>query len=119
MLQAEYDAGMQGSLIANEYRELLAKEIAYRFFAKAATPLLTALANDGEAVSGTEDMRAELAANLRHILESSQKELNAEQQRKGGLNNIIGVYMQMKKMATARYAPSLTQRLRLAQVLRR
>ncbi|QTR51577.1 conjugal transfer protein TraH [Candidatus Thiothrix anitrata] len=119
MLQAEYDAGMQGSLIANEYRELLAKEIAYRFFAKAATPLLTALANDGEAVSGTEDMRAELAANLRHILESSQNELNAEQQRKGGLNNIIGVYMQMKKMATARYAPSLTQRLRLAQVLRR
>ncbi|WP_287602433.1 conjugal transfer protein TraH [Thiothrix sp.] len=119
MLQAEYDAGMQGSLVANEYRELLAKEIAYRFFAKAATPLLTALANDGEAVAGTEMMRTELAANLRHILESSQKELNAEQQRKGGLNNIIGVYMQMKKMATARYAPSLTQRLRLAQVLLR
>lgn len=119
MLQAEYDAGMQGSLVANEYRELLAKEIAYRFFAKAATPLLTALANDGEAVAGTEGMRAELAANLRHILESSQQELNAEQQRKGGLTNVISTYMQMKKMATARYAPSLTQRLRLAQVLRR
>lgn len=119
MLQAEYDAGMQGSLVANEYRELLAKEIAYRFFSKAATPLLTALANDGEAVAGTEGMRAQIAENLRHILESSQSELNAEQQRKGGLHNIIGVYMQMKKMATSRYAPSLNQRLRLAQILRR
>lgn len=119
MLQAEYDAGVAGSMVANEYQALLVKEITYRFFSKAATPLLTALANDGEAVAGTEGMRTQIAANLRLILEKSQKDLNAEQMRKNGLSNIIGVYTQLKRMATARYAPSLTQRLRLAQVLRR
>jgi hypothetical protein len=119
LLQAEYDAGMTGSIVADEYKVLLAKEITYRFFSKAAIPLLTALASDGDSVAGTEQMRAEIAANLRTILASTQQELSTEQMRKGGLNNIISVYAQMKKMATARYAPSLTDRLRLAQVLRR
>lgn len=119
LLQAEYDANMQGSILAEEYKVLLTKEITYRFFSKAAVPLLTALASDGDTVAGTEQMRAEIAANLRTILESTQRALSTEQQKKGGLNNIIAVYAQMKKMATARYAPSLAQRLRLAQVLRR
>ena len=119
LIQAEHDAGMGGSGVAREYQELLIREVAYRFFAKAATPLATALANDGEAIAGTEGMRARLSEHLHSVLALAQQEVSTELLRKGGLNAVIGVYMQMKRMATARYAPSLTQRLRLAQVLRR
>lgn len=119
LIQAEHDAGMDGSGVAREYQELLIREVTYRFFAKAATPLATALANDGEAVAGTEGMRARLADHLHSVLALAQQAVSTELLRKGGLDAVLGVYMQLKRMATARYSPSLTQRLRLAQVLRR
>ncbi len=119
LIQSEHDAGMSGTGVANEYREMLIKEIAFRFFSKVATPLATALANDGEAVAGTEQTRAQIAEHLRSELKLASEDLSREVTKRGGLNAVINVYMQMKKMATSRYSPSLTQRLRLAQVLRR
>ena len=119
LIQAEYDAGMSGDMVANEYREMLIQEITYRFFSKAATPLLTALANDGATVAGTEGMRKQMSDHLQGVLAAAQGKLNAETVKRGGLGAVMSTYTQMKKFATARYSPSLTQRLRLAQVLRR
>jgi hypothetical protein len=119
LIQAAHDAGAGGEMIAGDYKELLIKEITYRFFVKAVTPLSTALANDGEAIAGTESMRQALGDHLRSVMGQAQADFNAEQAKVGGLAAIMEVYMKMKQMATSRYSPSLTQRLRMAQILRR
>jgi conjugative transfer pilus assembly protein TraH len=119
LIQAEYDAGMSGGSVARDNQELLIREITYRFFSKAATPLSAALANDGEAVAGTESQREQIAAHLRQQLQLASDNLNQEATRRGGISQMMAVYMQMKQMASSRYAPALTDRLKFAQILRR
>jgi hypothetical protein len=119
LLQAERDAGITNDYVANEYKEMLAKEIAFRFFSKVAGPLSSALANDGDAVAGTEATRAQLAEHLRAEVALASQELTKETVKHGGLSAVMEVYMKMKQMASSRYSPSLAQRLKLAQVLRR
>lgn len=119
LLQAERDAGISNDYVATEYKEMLSKEIAYRFFTKVAGPLSAALANDGDAVAGTEATRAQLAEHLRHEVSLAQQELTKETVKHGGLSAVMDVYIKMRQMASSRYSPSLAQRLKLAQILQR